>query len=98
MKHLDRGLTVFVACIAWVALAQVAVTFAVGWGCFGVTVTGSVVGFVVMALSAALLSAATGLLVAALGGNEGRARSVAAGAPAIRHNKNLSHRRSRLKL
>jgi ABC-2 type transport system permease protein len=30
-----------------------------------------------MALAAALLSAATGLLVAALGGNEGRARTVA---------------------
>ena len=62
---------------ALVALAQIAVTFGVGWAVFGVTITGSVAGFVLMACSAALLSAATGLLVAALGGNEGRARSVA---------------------
>jgi ABC-2 type transport system permease protein len=62
---------------ALVALAQIAVTFAVGMVFFGVTVTGSLAGFVLMALAAALLSAATGLLVAALGGNEGRARSVA---------------------
>jgi ABC-2 type transport system permease protein len=62
---------------ALVALAQIAVTFGVGWALFGVRVTGSVAGFVLMALAAALLSAATGLLVAALGGNEGRARSVA---------------------
>jgi ABC-2 type transport system permease protein len=59
-----------------VALAQIAVTFCFGLVFFGVTVTGSTAGFVVMALAAALLSAATGLLVAALGGNEGRARSV----------------------
>jgi ABC-2 type transport system permease protein len=62
---------------ALVALALIAVTFGVGWFLFGVCVTGSLAGFVLMALSAALLSAATGLLVAALGGNEGRARSVA---------------------
>jgi ABC-2 type transport system permease protein len=62
---------------ALVALAQVAVTFAAGFLLFGVTVTGSPAGFVVLALAAALLSAATGLLVAALGGSEGRARSVA---------------------
>jgi ABC-2 type transport system permease protein len=62
---------------ALVALAQIAVTFGFGAVFFGVMVTGSVAGFVLMALSAALLSAATGLLVAALGGNEGRARSVA---------------------
>ena len=62
---------------ALVALAQVAVTFAAGFLLFGVRVKGSAAGFVVLALAAALLSAATGLLVAALGGNEGRARSVA---------------------
>jgi len=62
---------------AAIALLQIAVTFGFGWLVFGVTVTGSWIGFVVLALAAALLSAATGLLVAALGGNEGRARSVA---------------------
>ncbi len=62
---------------ALVALAQIAVTFGFGWAVFGVGVNGSPAGFVLLALSAALLSAATGLLVAALGGNEARARSVA---------------------
>src|SRR5262249_34167625 len=62
---------------ALVALAQFAATFAFGAAFFGVCITGSVLGFVLIALAAALLSAATGLLVAALGGNEGRARSVA---------------------
>lgn len=62
---------------AIVALLQIAVTFAFGAVFFGVTITGSVTGFALMALSAALLSAATGLLVAAVGGNEGRARTVA---------------------
>lgn len=62
---------------ALLALAQIAVTFLFGSLVFGVTITGSWVGFALMAVAAALLSAATGLLVAALGGNEGRARSVA---------------------
>jgi ABC-2 type transport system permease protein len=62
---------------ALVALAQIAATFAFGALAFGVTVTGSLPGFALMVLSAAVLSAATGLLVAALGGNETRARSVA---------------------
>lgn len=62
---------------AIIALAQIGVTFAAGFLLFGVTVTGSPAGFVVLALAAALLSATTGLLVAALGGSEGRARSVA---------------------
>jgi ABC-2 type transport system permease protein len=61
---------------ALIALAQIGATFAFGALVFGVTVTGSAVGFVALAMSAAILSAATGLLVAALGGNEGRARSV----------------------
>lgn len=62
---------------AVVALGQLVVTFAFGWLVFGVTVHGSPAGLIVMALAAALLSAATGLLVAALGGTESRARSVA---------------------
>lgn len=62
---------------AIIALAQVAVTFGVGAIFFGVGINGSVVGFLLLALSMALLSAATGLVVAALGGNEARARSVA---------------------
>jgi ABC-2 type transport system permease protein len=62
---------------AAIALLQIAVTFGFGRLVFGVTVTGSWIGFVALALAAALLSAATGLLVAALGGSEGRARSVA---------------------
>jgi ABC-2 type transport system permease protein len=43
---------------------------------FGVRVNGSWMGFVLIALAAALLASATGLLVAALGGNESRARSI----------------------
>jgi ABC-2 type transport system permease protein len=63
---------------ALVALAQIAVTFTIGATIFGVRLTGSPFGFALMALSAALLSAATGLLVAAAGGgHEARARSVA---------------------
>jgi ABC-2 type transport system permease protein len=62
---------------ALIALAQIASTFAFGALFFGVTVTGSVVGFVLMVFAASLLSATTGLLVAAVGGNESRARSVA---------------------
>jgi ABC-2 type transport system permease protein len=75
-----RGLTLLAGkalATAIVALAQIAVTFGVGYVCFGVVITGSVLGFLLLALAAALLSAATGLLVAALGGNETRARSVA---------------------
>jgi ABC-2 type transport system permease protein len=60
-----------------VALAQVAVTFGFGAAVFGITITGSLMGFLLMATAAATLSAATGLLVAALGGTEARARSVA---------------------
>lgn len=62
---------------ALVALAQIAVTFGFGAAVFGVSITGSLAGFALLALAAALLSAATGLLVAALGGTESRARSVA---------------------
>jgi ABC-2 type transport system permease protein len=62
---------------AIIALLQIAVTFGFGRLAFGVGVNGSVVGFLGLALAAAVLSAATGLLVAALGGSEGRARSIA---------------------
>ena len=62
---------------AVVALLQIAATFGFGRLAFGVTITGSLAGFALLAAAAALLSAATGLLVAALGGEEGRARSVA---------------------
>jgi ABC-2 type transport system permease protein len=61
---------------ASIALLIVLVTFAVGRVAFGVTVTGSWVGFGLLALAASGLAAATGLLVAAIGGTEARARSV----------------------
>lgn len=61
---------------AFVALLQVLVTFGVGYVAFGVTIDGSVTGFVLLALTACALAAATGLLVAAIGGTEARARSV----------------------
>jgi ABC-2 type transport system permease protein len=61
---------------AFIALLQVLVTFAFGYLVFGVAVTGSFAGFVLLALAACGLAAATGLLVAAVGGTEARARSV----------------------
>jgi ABC-2 type transport system permease protein len=61
---------------AIIALLQVLVTFSFGYLVFGVTVTGSMVGFILLALAACALAAATGLLVAAIGGSEARARSV----------------------
>ena len=61
---------------AAIALLQVLVTFGFGYVAFGVAVTGSFVGFVLLALAACGLAAATGLLVAAIGGTEARARSV----------------------
>jgi ABC-2 type transport system permease protein len=61
---------------AAVALLQVLGTFAVGYLVFGVKVEGSFLGFVLVALAACGLAAATGLLVAALGGTEARARNV----------------------
>jgi ABC-2 type transport system permease protein len=62
---------------AVIALAQVAVTFGFGAVVFGVRINGSPIGFLILALALAVLASATGLLVAAVGGNEGRARSVA---------------------
>jgi ABC-2 type transport system permease protein len=64
------------AATAAVALLQVLVTFAFGYVVFGVRVTGSAAGFVLLAVAASLLAAATGLAVAAVGGTEARARSV----------------------
>jgi len=61
---------------AIIALLQVLVTFGFGYLVFGVTVTGSMIGFILLALAACALAAATGLLVAAIGGTEARARSV----------------------
>jgi ABC-2 type transport system permease protein len=60
----------------FVALLQLAVTFGIGYVAFGVTIGGSLVGFVLLACAACALAAATGLLVAALGASEARARSV----------------------
>lgn len=61
---------------AGVALAQILVTFAFAFIVFGVRISGSPAGFAVMAVCLAVLSAATGLLIAAVGGTEARARSV----------------------
>jgi ABC-2 type transport system permease protein len=61
---------------ALVALLQVLATFAFGYLVFGVSVTGSIPGFVLLVASACGLAATTGLLVAAIGGTEARARSV----------------------
>jgi ABC-2 type transport system permease protein len=61
---------------ATIALLQIGVTFAFGRLVFGVTITGSWVGFLMLAGAVSLLAAATGLAVAALGGTEGRARSI----------------------
>lgn len=61
---------------AAIALLQVFATFTFGHLVFGVTVSGSAIGFVLLALAISVLAAATGLLVAALGGTEARARSV----------------------
>jgi ABC-2 type transport system permease protein len=61
---------------AAVALLQVLVTFGFGYLVFGVAITGSFIGFILLALVACALAASTGLLVAAIGGTEARARSV----------------------
>ena len=61
---------------AAIALAQIATTFAFGWAVFGVTIDGSWLAFIGLALGIAVLAAATGLCVAAVGGTEARARSV----------------------
>ncbi len=60
-----------------IALTQILFTFSFGSLVFGVSINGSVTGFFIMAIATALLSAATGLLIAAVGGTENRARSMA---------------------
>ncbi|AWM36590.1 ABC-2 family transporter protein [Gemmata obscuriglobus] len=60
---------------ALVALLQVFCTFGVGYLAFGVTI-GSPVGFALLAFTACALASATGLLVAAVGKTEARARNV----------------------
>ena len=62
---------------ALIALTQILFTFSFGSLVFGVTINGSTLGFLIMAIATALLSAATGLLIAAVGGTENRARSMA---------------------
>ncbi len=61
---------------AGVGCLQVLATFTFGWLVFGVTVEGSWAGFVLLSLAVCLLSAATGLLVAAWGNAEGHARNI----------------------
>jgi ABC-2 type transport system permease protein len=61
---------------AAIAMLQVLCTFAFGYFVFGVVITGSFFGFLLLTFGAALLASATGLLVAAIGGTEARARSV----------------------
>ncbi len=62
---------------ATIAFGLVLATFGFGYLAFGVTVGGSWVGFLLLAAAASCLAASTGLLVAAVGGTEARARSVA---------------------
>lgn len=69
-------LTAKATATAMIALLQVLVTFGFGRLVFGVAVTGSLIGFILLAAAACSLAAATGLLVAAVGGAEARARSV----------------------
>jgi ABC-2 type transport system permease protein len=68
---LSRGIST-----AGVALVQVLLTFAFGAVVFGVSITGSPIGFFCLALAIGGLSAAAGMMVAALGGTESRARPI----------------------
>ena len=61
---------------ASIAFLQVLTTFAFGYFVFGVCIGGSWIGFLLLALGVSVLAAATGLLVAAIGGTEARARSL----------------------
>lgn len=63
-------------CTSVIALLIVAVTFGFGRIAFGVAINGSLIGFALLALAACALAAAVGLLVAAIGGTEARARAV----------------------
>lgn len=61
---------------AAIAMLQVGTTFGFGYLVFGVHITGSLWGFLFLSLVVCLLAGATGLMVAAIGGTEARARSV----------------------
>ena len=80
---------------ASIALLQVLVTFAFGAVVFGVSVGGSWVGFALLAVGISAFSAATGLLVAAVGGTEGgRAASASWSSSACRCSAGCGCRRS----
>ncbi len=55
---------------------QIATTFTFGYLVFGVTVTGSFFGFLLLAIGVSLLAAGLGLLIASLGQTEASARSL----------------------
>jgi ABC-2 type transport system permease protein len=59
-----------------IALLQVAATFGFGYLVFGVTINGSVAGFLLLATAVSLLAAGIGLLVASIGRTEASARSL----------------------
>lgn len=59
-----------------IALLQIATTFGFGYLFFGVTISGSVIGFLLLAISISALAAGVGLLVASIGRTEASARSV----------------------
>lgn len=61
---------------ALIALLQVLATFTFGYLVFGVSVTGSWLGFALLVVAVSLLAAGVGLLVATVGGTEARARSI----------------------
>jgi len=61
---------------ATIAVVQVLVTFSFGMLFFDVRITGSFAGFVLLVLAICLLSSATGLMVAAFGETEARARNI----------------------
>lgn len=61
---------------ASIALMQMCVVFAFGHVVFGVRVTGSWAALLLLACVVSLLAAAIGLVVATVGGTEGRARSL----------------------
>jgi ABC-2 type transport system permease protein len=61
---------------ACIAMLQVSVTFGIGYLLFGVRIEGSFAGFLLLAFAVCALAAATGLLVATLGGTESRARNI----------------------
>ena len=61
---------------AMIALLQVLATFGFGHLVFGVAVTGSLLGFALLVVAVSVLAAGVGLLIAAVGGTEARARSI----------------------